>query len=287
MANPKLSLIIVNYRPSDALEHCLRSLHVATQASLEILLVDNSPEEGAKDVLKDSGFHGHYFPQRNNIGYTQAANFGAAHAKGEFFCFVHPDMLFEASSLDRLLAWVEQHPRSIAGPRQRDGQGNVITSVWPFLSRRAIWGPAEHQGSPWPRSWQPYLSWLHPLLRFAGHNRTVTTPHQVPVLNSSCIVMPRAIWEEVGEWNEDIEYVGLESEWFHRAQELGMIAWYIPDAIVFHEQSVSIKRADSWRVRDRTNNDRRWQAKQFGFVAVVVLVIVLWFEHKLRPHDAN
>ena len=282
---PKLSLIIVNYRSSDKLEHCLRSLHVATGASLEIILVDNSPEDEAKVMLEQSGFHGHYFLQSENIGFSAAANFGAQHARGEILCFAHPDILFEAGSLDWLIAWVEQHPRSIAGPRQRDTQGNILTSSFPFLTRRAMWGPAEHQGSPWPVSWQPFLGWLHPQLRFARRNRIATTPHQVPVLNSSCLVMPRSVWEEVGEFNAELNFVGLESDWFSRAKDLGLTTWYLPDAEIFHDRSSSIHRAEAWKVRELTDHDRKWYAKRFGAVAIIVLVVVLWFEHRLRPNN--
>ena len=285
MASPKLSIIIVNYRSSDVLEHCLRSLHVATQASLEIILVDNSPDDGAKGILQASGFHGHYFPQVENLGFTKGANFGASHASGELLCFVHPDILFEANSLDRLITWVEQHPRTIVGPRQRDQANNILTSAWPLMTRRALWGPAEHQGSPWPRAMHPYMSWLHPQLRLAHRNRIATTAHQVPALNSNCLVMPRAVWEEVGEFNEELQLVGLESEWFERAQELGMSAWYIPDALVYHQPSTSINRAEAWKVREISEHDRQWYAKRLGIVAVVVLIMMIWLEHKFRPHD--
>lgn len=283
---PKLSLIIVNYRSSDALEHCLRSLNVATDASLEIILVDNSPDDGAKQVLATSGFHGHYFPQPQNIGFSRAANFGARHASGEILCFVHPDVLFEAGSIDQMVAWVEQHPRSIVGPRQRDPNGKILTSSWPFTDRRAIWGPAEHQGSPWPRASHPYLPWLHSPFQFAYHNRTAKEAQLVPTLANSCMVMPRRVWEEVGGFNEALSYVGLESEWFTRAKELGMIAWYLPGAVVFHEQAVSINRAEGWKVRELTDHDRMWYAKRFGWLAVVVLVAMLWLERKFRSHDA-
>ncbi len=283
---PKLSIVIVNYRSADVVEHLLRSLHVAIDASVEIIVVDNSPEDGAKKKLAASGFHGHYFPQTSNIGYPAAVNFGAAHAIGDYLCLVHPDVLFEAQCLDRLLKWIEQHPRSVAGPRQKNAQGEALTSVWPTMGRRTIWGPAEHQGSPWSRASQPYMSWLHPNLRFSRHNRSTQHNERVPVLDSSCLVMPRAIWEDVGGLNEDLHYVGLESEWFTRAKELGIMAWYIPEAEIFHQQAVSISRADAWQVRELTNRDRRWYARRLGFVAIVILGIVLWLERKLRPHDA-
>ncbi len=283
---PKLSIIIVNFRSSQELEHCLRSLHVATQASLEVIVVDNSPEDGAKEILHSSGFHGHYFPQSQNIGFTKAVNFGTQHAIGETLCIVHPDVLFEGHSLDRLIAWVDQHPRTVVGPRQRDPQGDILTTAYPHTSKRTIWGPAEHQGSPWPRSWHPALSWISPQLMYSLDTRVAAEPQLVPVLNSSCLVASRSVWEEIGGLNEALQFVGLESEWFKRAEELGVTAWYIPEAIVFHEQAASVGKIDGWKVREITNRDRWWYARRFGIVAIVGLAIVLWFERILRPHDA-
>lgn len=279
---PQLSIVIVNYRSADALEHCLRSLNVATQSSLEIILVDNSPEEGAKEVLAASGFHGHHFAQTENLGYTKAANLGAQHASGEYLCFLNPDMILEANCLDRMIDWLDQHPRTVAGPRERNAQGMISTTAFPLVTRRSVWGANMLYKQPWPPSWHPWLPWLIPSYTYAYACRTGQAPFIAPVLSGSCIVMTRTVWEEVGEWNESLTYFGLETEWFERAQELGITAWYIPTAEVFHEHALSISRTDGWRVRDVADQNRRWYARRIGLITLGVLIVVLWLEHKLR-----
>ncbi|MEK7636918.1 MAG: glycosyltransferase family 2 protein [Patescibacteria group bacterium] len=314
MAIPKLSVIIVNYRSSDALEHCLRSLHVATKASLEIILIDNSPEEGAqnrmvlggaKKVLQAGGWHSHYFPQADNIGYTKAANHGARHALGETLCFLNPDMILEAHSLDRMLAWVEQHPRTVVGPRERNVDGQIVTTAFPFVTRRYVWGANLLYKFPWPRSWQPTLPWLVPPYQYARRCCTATEPFIAAVLSGSCLVMLADVWRTVGDhrfgrparrtakaggdpadgggWNEELTYFGLESEWFKRARDAGVTAWYLPAAEVFHEHAQSIRRADHWRVRDEADRNRRWHARRFGLAVLAILAVVLWLEEKFRP----
>ncbi len=283
MAIPKLSIIIVNYRSSDALEHCLRSLHVATKASVEIIIVDNSPEEPTADALRESGFHGHYFPQAENIGYTKAANFGARHAGGEYLCFLNPDTLLEGHCLDRLLAWVEQRPRTVAGPRERDQHGHSVTTVFPFVTRRSIWGANLLYKFPWPRSWQPWLPWLVPPFRYARLCRTTSIPQAAPVLSGSCLLMARDTWQEAGEWHEELTYFGLESEWFKRARRLGVTAWYIPAAELWHEHALSIRRSLRFRVREEADRNRQWHARRFGFLTLAILAVVLWLENEFRP----
>lgn len=286
MVAPKLSLIIVNYRSSDVLEHCLRSLHVATDAAVEVLVVNNSPEEDISSVVKASGYHGHVFSQTSNIGFAEGVNLAARHAAGDILCVVHPDVLFEAHSLDRLLTWVEQHPRTVAGPKHFDADGTVQTSIAPKHSRRTVWGPTFHRGSPWPKSLQPWMAWIDPSLRLSAVNTSVDEPMAVPVLYSSCLVMSRAVWEEVGGFDREAEYVALESNWFARAHELGVTAWLVPDAHVYHDRSTSVRRAQPWTVRKVTDENRRRQARRLGLIAVAVLLIVLWFERRLRPRDA-
>lgn len=280
---PKLSIILVNYRSADVLADCLRSLHVATKEHLEVIVVDNSPDDGARDVLRTSGWSGHYYLQAENIGYTRAANLGAAHATGDYLCFLNPDTVLEAHALDRLLAWVFQHSRTVAGPRERDPQGHITTSAFPFVTRRYLWGANLLLKFPWPRSWHPWLPWLVPSYHYAARCRTATSPTVVPVLSGSCLVMSHQLWREVGPWQEALTYFGLESEWFHRARRLGVTAWYVPDAVIFHEHAVSIRRGRRAPVRAEANRNRRWHARRLGWLALAILLAVLWFEGRLKP----
>jgi N-acetylglucosaminyl-diphospho-decaprenol L-rhamnosyltransferase len=268
MANPKLSIIIVNYHSSDTLEHCLRSLNVATSVSLEIVLVDNSPAEGTKQVLLASGFHGHYFPQTQNIGFSRAANFGAEHASGEYLCFLHPDTILDSHALDRLVTWVEQHPRTVAGPREKNSAGEIVTTALPFMTRRHIWGAHQRH---------PDLQW---------QCRHAHQPFVTPALSGACLLLSRVAWIEVGGWHEELNSFGIEAEWFQRALEYGITARYIPEAVVFHEHTTSAL-PSGWHRQELIAHDRMWYAKRFGWLAIVGLVAVLWIERKFRLRESN
>lgn len=278
---PKLSIIIVNYRSASALEHCLRSLQVATDAALEVLVVDNSPTEATRAVLRNSGVHGHYYPQPENIGFAAAANLGLTQARGQFLCVVHPDVLFERHALDRLMDWMEQHPRTVVGPRERNPEGQVVTTAFPFITRRAVVG-AHHPAHIWPRSWQPWLPWLIPEFRYARTCRTATEPMSVPVLSGSCLLMARSLWEEVGNFNEELSHFGLESEWFQRARHQGITAWYVPAAEIFHEHSATT-RAEPWQLREGREQGRHWHAKRLGWLALLLLGVAIWIERRIEP----
>lgn len=283
--NPKLSIVIVNYRSSDALEHCLRSLHVATDASLEIIIVDNSPEEATKRVLTESQFHGHYLPQRSNIGFAAAANVGLEHATGEYVCLLHPDVMLETHSLDRLIEWVEQHPRTVAGPRERNADGDVTTTAFPTMTSRAIASGRTMHSLPWPKRWQPFVTWLVPSYVYTARSRQATEPMSVPVLATDCLVMSRDVWVDVGPFHPELSHFGMEAEWFRRATELGIKAWYVPAAEIFHDAGVSTKRSDAWRVKEGVDHGRRWHARQLGVLALGVLVVALWLERKFEPRE--
>lgn len=279
---PSLSVIIVNYRSEDALAHCLRSIHAATTAGVEIILADNSPGRGAGDVLTGSGLPGHYLPQRTNLHYSRAANIGAARANGDGLCFVSPDVVFGPRSLDRLVEWVGDRGRGVVGPRELDDRGRITTTAWPFVTRRYVLGMQSIMRLPWPRWLQPALSWLMPSYRYAWQCRRASEPFAAPVLSGSCLVMPRAVWLEVGPWHEDLSYFGLESEWFRRAREQGMTAWYVPAATVFHVQALSINRADPGEVRRLADDHRRWHARRLGWWVAAALAAILFVERTLR-----
>lgn len=263
---PQLSIIVVNYRSSDALEHCLRSIHVAASMGVEVIVVDNSPHEyDARNVLKQSHVPAAYFSPGQNIGYAVAANLGAKHANGEYLCFLQPDVVLGAHSLDRLVAWVEQHPQTVAGPRQLNTRGKIIDSVWRPMTRRMIWGLRRlSEGAyVWP-------------YRHTHH------PRPASVLDSSCLVMPRAVWEKVGEWNTSLVFFGLEAEWFERAREQGIPAWYLPQAEVHHEQGVSMRRIHQSIVSEQKIQGRRWYARRKGWLVLTLLLMFLWLERQLR-----
>lgn len=100
-----VSVIIVNYNGCEYLEPCLSSLGTIDypNAHLEIIVVDNGSTDGSVDLLKRMFPHVRLIQNHTNLGFSKAANIGAAAARGEFRAFLNNDMRVDKGWLRPLL----------------------------------------------------------------------------------------------------------------------------------------------------------------------------------------
>jgi len=113
-----LSVIIVNYNTEDYLKACLRSVFAQTNASYEVLVVDNASTDDTVNMVREQ------FPQVNllispeNLGFAKANNLAAQHAIGEFIYYLNPDTEVQPGCFATMLRFMEEHPAAgMAGTR--------------------------------------------------------------------------------------------------------------------------------------------------------------------------
>ncbi len=276
---PLLSVILIHDRSVSALTDCLRSLHVATSATVEVILVDRSNASAAERIFQAERFGGAYIPQATDLGLARSVNMGVERSEGDYIVVATADMVFQQQSLDRLLAFAQQHRRSIVGPRLVDERDQALTTIVPQMNRRMVWGAETVSRIPWPRWMQPALGWLVPSFRYAWICRTARSPVPVPALTGECWVTKRTVWDELGPWNSQLRYFGAAAEWFERVHQSGATTWYLPSAQVYHLPTVHVEHE---AVTDRRLSERRWYAQRKGWVAVGLLAIAVWFERRRR-----
>lgn len=61
-------------------------------------------------------------------------------------------------------------------------------------------------------------------------------------ISGFCVLFRRAIWEQLGGFNEKYKLYGQESDFIDRAQQAGYKAVWRKDAFVFHHGEVSVKK---------------------------------------------
>ncbi|MBN1867621.1 glycosyltransferase family 2 protein [Candidatus Sumerlaeota bacterium] len=113
------SLVIVNYRSE---RHTLRLLeHLLSPGAerpAQVIVIDNSPDEGlaAERVLEGDGVK--YVAAERNIGFAAAVNRGIARAAHECILLLNPDTLPETGCLAGLVRELESDPSvAVAAPR--------------------------------------------------------------------------------------------------------------------------------------------------------------------------
>ncbi|HEY7158536.1 MAG TPA: glycosyltransferase family 2 protein [Gemmataceae bacterium] len=197
-----ISVCIVNWNCRDHLQTCLQSLReAASEAALEVLVVDNGSTDGAADMTAD------FFPEvvliRNaeNVGFSRANNQAARQARGRFLFFLNNDTIVPPRALRGLLDYALAHPEAgIIGPRLCDEHGTAQLScrscpTLGALLHRITW-----------------LGWTglfrRAYRRYRGRDLDTAMPRPAEVLMGAALFMPRGVFRACGAWDEDYTFGG-------------------------------------------------------------------------------
>jgi len=141
-----LSIVIVNYRSWDRLEHGLRSLRplVADASSTtEIIVVDNVSGDGRLATFSAAHPEARFVENDGNWGFADGCNRGAREARGEFLLFFNPDAEDPGGGISGLVAFASSHPdTAILTARQVDERGRAQKVFDVFPSLLTLFGPA-------------------------------------------------------------------------------------------------------------------------------------------------
>jgi GT2 family glycosyltransferase len=111
---PLLSVLILNYRGEDILEPCVLSVLRSSYPSVEIIIVDNSPSDGAfaafSSRYQDECSRVSYYPQSKNVGFCDGFNLGIHYARGPYILLLNNDTEVAPDAFAKLIDFMESHP---------------------------------------------------------------------------------------------------------------------------------------------------------------------------------
>ncbi|MDB6092578.1 MAG: glycosyl transferase family 2 [Verrucomicrobia bacterium] len=189
---PLLSIIVVAYKSRGEIVACLASLpgKIAGRET-EVIVVDNSPEDGAGDLVRAQFPHVAYFSPGANLGFGRANNLGYTRARGELVLFLNPDTVSNAAAIEHCAARLRTDERiGLITPRLVLADGSMdlasrrnIPTLWDGFSR-AVGLASRFPGSK----------------IFAGYNLTYLPPagtYEVGAINGAFMMARRRALEEV------------------------------------------------------------------------------------------
>ena len=126
-----VTIIIVHTFEKNLVRQTLRGLRrAAPQVSHEVIVVDNNPKAGVKDVLRDFENVLH-LPMERNLGFGAGMNRGIAHAKGRYILIFNPDIVIRPGSLEKMTEFMDQNPDvGICGPKLLNPDGSLQYSCY-------------------------------------------------------------------------------------------------------------------------------------------------------------
>ncbi len=237
MSKPQLSIILVNYKVPDFLEHCLLSIRGASRdIDLEVIVVDNASGDGSVELLSPRFPEVRFLSSEQNLGFAKASNWGYRESTGSYVLFLNPDTLLSEDCLQQSIEFLESRPDAGAlGIRMIDGAGRFLPE-----SKRAFPDPVTAfykivgLSRLFPRS--PRFARYH-----LGHLSN-SSDHAIDVVSGAYFMVRRSVLERVGVFDEQFFMYGEDIDLSYRIQQAGYTNYYFAGSTILHFKGESTQK---------------------------------------------
>jgi GT2 family glycosyltransferase len=225
---PLVSVVIVTWNGRAFLDACLQAVAAQEGVDAETILVDNASSDGTVAHVRSRYPWVRLVVLPENRGFAGGNNAGVREARGRYVALLNNDTVAERGWLKALLAGLDE-PRGFALVSSRVvymHDPRVIDSAGDGLLR---WGGAykRHHGAQ---------------VNAAPDSREV-----FGVSGAACL-MPRAVYAELGGFDEDFFASHEDVDLSYRARLLGYRCRYVADAVVRHHGSATLGQVSAFAV---------------------------------------
>lgn len=217
--------------------------------SAEIIVVNNSPEDGSSASLQAQFPSVQFIDNRENTGFARANNLALGFARGEAILFLNPDTILPeqifVSTLDKLRR--DEHCGAM-GVRMLDGQGYFLPESkrgFPGTFRAFAKMSGLYRLSPFSKFFGGYyLSHLDPKAN-----------HAVEVLSGAFMLVKKSVLSQTGGFDEQFFMYAEDIDLSYRISRSGYTNFYIGTESILHFKGESSG-------KDRAYQDRFYGAMQ-------------------------
>lgn len=230
-----LSVIIVSYNTKQLLDDCLASLRqaVAPAGGLEIIVVDNASHDGSPEMVAAKYTEVTTLALTENLGFAAANNRGSEVANGRFYLFLNSDTRIDPQALVQPFDYLCAHSHVGA---------ITVKLIYPNGQR----DPDNHRGFPTPWNAFCHFTGLGKLFRhsprFNGYFQSYadfSQTHAIDVTAGSFLMMPSALFHQIGGWDETYFFYGEDIDLCYRIRQTGADIIYYPHVEVLHYKGAS------------------------------------------------
>jgi GT2 family glycosyltransferase len=262
-----LSILIVTWNVRDLLRDCLRSIERGRGGlDVEVIVVDSASADGSAAMVAAEFPWVRLLPQSENVGFPRGNNIALAVARGDYLLMLNPDTVVLTDALPTLVDYLWANPDvGAAGPQLLNPDGSVQSSRrrFPTLATGFL-------ESTWLEGLAPGV-----LRRYYALDLPDDETADVDWLTGACILVPRAVYEQVGGLDEGYFMYSEELDWCRRIKEAGWRVVYHPAARVVHHVGKSSEQAVTARHINFQRAKLRYFRKYHGRVAAGALRLFL------------
>jgi hypothetical protein len=230
-STPLVYVIVLTYNGKRDTLECLRSLQNLSCPNVKVLVVDNASSDGTPEAIRAEFSSVELLVNPTNLRFAGGNNVGIRHALkhgADYVLLLNNDTTVERDFTVHLVHAAEADPRiGMIGPK-----------IYYYDDPNRIWfagGRIE-----WWKGWISHIG--------IRENDSGQHDEQKPVdyLTGCCMLVKRAVVEQVGLLDERYFMYGEDADWCVRARRAGYVLAYVPAAKIWHKLSVSAGGHLSW-----------------------------------------
>jgi GT2 family glycosyltransferase len=251
--------VIVDYRAGRDLVACLESLEPTPKS---VTVVDNAGDGTTTATLGTQWPGVVVVEPRVNVGFGAGINRGAARGSAPYVLVANPDIVLHEGAVELLVAALEANPRwCISAPTVLRPDGSRYPSIRRFPSpalaaAHALLSPV------WERN--PFSE------RYRSAQRR-DEDYGVDWVSGACFLIRRAVFEQLGGFDEGYFMFAEDLDLCFRAHRLGFGIGFVDAAIVTHIEGVSRKHTPYRMLVAHHRSALRFQARSASGAARLLL----------------
>jgi GT2 family glycosyltransferase len=229
---PDLAVLIVSYQSAADLGVLLDSLRAeAVGRRIRVVVADNASTDSSVDIARAPG-DVVVIETGGNLGYAAGLNAAMSYVgEAPAILVLNPDVVLEPGCIAALENRMRVSGAGIVVPRILGNDGEVS------LSLRYEPGVIRALGEALLGSrWLSHREWLSECMR---SERAYAAARRIDWATGAAMLVDRAAWDAVGQWDERFFLYSEETDFFHRARREGFDVWFEPAATVRHREGGS------------------------------------------------
>ncbi len=229
-SSPIVDIIICVHNALADVQRCLKSITKHTTVAYNLIIIDDGSDLDTQNYLSkyvDKHKKTNLVRNKQAQGYTLAANQGLRATKEEYALLINSDTIVAPNWLERLIAGAKSDDKiGIVGPLSNTASWQSV----PEFESQGDWAtnplPDDITTNQMANRIATYSARLYPRL---------------PFLNGFCLLIKRAVIEQIGYFDEQAfaEGYGEENDYCIRARQQGWELAVADDVYIYHAQSKS------------------------------------------------
>ena len=231
--NPLVSIIIPNKDNIDVLRGCLDSLfEKTTYGSYEVIVVENNsrhPETFEYYRELEANPKVRVVVWEHVFNYSAINNFAETFAQGEYLLFLNNDVeVIEPNWLTAMLSYCQRKDVGIAGARLLYAD-DTVQHAGVFMSKCSS---ADDSAGP-------NHIFMHLDKYDEGYMNRAVRPQDLSAVTAACMLTKRSVFRKLNGFDEDFVVAYNDIDYCLRVREEGLLVVYVPDALLYHYESLS------------------------------------------------